>query len=268
MAEPTENKRRIILVHGASHGAWSWYKLATLLKSAGHQVTIPDLKASGIDATRLEEVASFADYSQPLMDVVASLPSTEKVILVGHSLGGLSVALAAEKFPEKVAGLVFVTAIMPDCESSPGRLLKDLLFSPLFMSLDTQLTPIEAPTESKIPPPSRMIFGPQTIAYNLYQLCSQEDLMLASTLLRPCPMFLEDLESTSALSKDRYGSVPSFYVVCCDDAIIAKEYQQQMIRNHCVKKVFEIEGSDHMPMFSRPQELCQSLLEIVEHVDD
>ena len=122
--EASKKEKHVILVHGACHGAWAWYKVATLLKSAGHKVSVPDLAASGIDTRRIEEVATFADYSRPLLEIMASLPAREKVILVGHSLGGLNIALAAEKFPEKVAAIVFVTAFMPDCSSSPAHALK------------------------------------------------------------------------------------------------------------------------------------------------
>ncbi|KAL7240066.1 hypothetical protein ACSBR2_005848 [Camellia fascicularis] len=30
-----------VLVHGACHGAWCWYKLKPLLESHGHKVTAP-----------------------------------------------------------------------------------------------------------------------------------------------------------------------------------------------------------------------------------
>lgn len=95
-----------------------------MLKSAGYRVSVPDLGASGIDGRRIEDVATFSDYSQPLLEILASLPPEEKVVLVGHSLGGLSIALAADKFPEKVAALVFVAAFMPDCTSSPASVYK------------------------------------------------------------------------------------------------------------------------------------------------
>jgi len=124
MDEDRIRKQHIILVHGTCHGAWCWYKVATLLRSAGHLVTVPDLAASGIDRRRIEEVASFADYSRPLLDIMASFPAQEKVILVGHSFGGMSTALAADKFPEKVAAAVFVAAFMPDCTSSPAHCVK------------------------------------------------------------------------------------------------------------------------------------------------
>lgn len=120
-ANTRRSKLHIILVHGACHGAWCWYKVATLLKSAGHRVTVTDMAASGIDSRRLEDLADFSDYSQPLLEIMASLPSQEKAILVGHSLGGMSIALAAEKFPEKVSAVVFVAAFMPDCTSSPSH---------------------------------------------------------------------------------------------------------------------------------------------------
>ena len=42
-----------------------------------------------------------------------SLPADERVVLVGHSLGGLAISQAMEKFPEKVSVAVFVTASMP-----------------------------------------------------------------------------------------------------------------------------------------------------------
>ena len=102
-----------VLVHGFGHGAWCWYKVATALSSAGHRVTALDMAACGASPARAEEVASFEEYSRPLLDAVAALPGAEKVVLVAHSFGGQSLALAMERYPEKVAVAVFVTATMP-----------------------------------------------------------------------------------------------------------------------------------------------------------
>ncbi|XP_078159401.1 polyneuridine aldehyde esterase-like isoform X2 [Carex rostrata] len=111
--EAKNNNKHFVLVHGMCHGAWCWYKLATLLEQAGHRVTAPDLSASGMNHRKIEEVESFADYCQPLLDSIAAIPEEEKVVLVGHSLGGFVIALAMETFPEKVSVAVFVTAMMP-----------------------------------------------------------------------------------------------------------------------------------------------------------
>lgn len=102
-----------VLVHGAFHGAWCWYKVITLLKSAGHKVTALDLGASGINPKQVHELHSILDYFEPLMEFMASLPAEERVILVGHSLGGLCLSAAMERFPEKVSVAVFATALMP-----------------------------------------------------------------------------------------------------------------------------------------------------------
>ncbi|VAI04093.1 unnamed protein product [Triticum turgidum subsp. durum] len=118
--------KHIILVHGVCHGGWSWYKVAAGLRSAaGHgcRVHAPDLAASGTDDRRLPEVATFSEYTGPLLDVLRSLPAGEKAVLVGHSLGGLSVALASEMFPDKVAVAAFLSAYMPDCASPPSHVL-------------------------------------------------------------------------------------------------------------------------------------------------
>ncbi|KAM7507008.1 hypothetical protein LguiA_017461 [Lonicera macranthoides] len=67
----TKGESHFVLVHGSCHGAWCWYKLIKLLQSAGHM---------------------------PLMDFMESLHAEEKVILVGHSMGGIAVLVAKEKF--------------------------------------------------------------------------------------------------------------------------------------------------------------------------
>lgn len=103
----------IVLVHGACHGAWCWYKLKPLLEAAGHRVTALDLAASGIDRRSLEEVRSLAEYSQPLLELMAALPAAEKVVLVGHSLGGMNISLAMEMYPHKIAVAVFIAAYLP-----------------------------------------------------------------------------------------------------------------------------------------------------------
>lgn len=127
MAQAMEQKH-FVLVHGACHGAWSWYKIKPLLESSGHRVTALDLAASGINAKSIKDVHSMAEYSEPLLELLASLPQNEKVILVGHSLGGLNLALAMEKYPEKISVAVFMTAFMPDTIHQPSYVLEQVLF--------------------------------------------------------------------------------------------------------------------------------------------
>lgn len=116
--------KHIVLVHGACLGGWSWFKVATPLRAAGYRVDTPDLAASGVDPRPLREVPTFRDYTQPLLDLLASLPDGHRVVLVGHSLGGVNVALAAETFPDKVAAVVFLCAFMPDCTARPSHVLE------------------------------------------------------------------------------------------------------------------------------------------------
>ncbi|CAD6228323.1 unnamed protein product [Miscanthus lutarioriparius] len=106
MESGTKQRRRqhhFVLVHCAYHGAWCWYKVATLLSSAGHRVTALDMAACGASPGRAEEVPSFEEYSRPLLAAVAGLPPDEKAVLISHSFGGLNLALAMERYPDRVA---------------------------------------------------------------------------------------------------------------------------------------------------------------------
>jgi pimeloyl-ACP methyl ester carboxylesterase len=38
-----------VLIHGAFHGGWCWYKIVALLEKQGHTVVAPDLPSHGRD---------------------------------------------------------------------------------------------------------------------------------------------------------------------------------------------------------------------------
>lgn len=66
------------------------------MRSSGHNVTALDLAASGVDPLQADDLQSISDYFKPLKDFMA--PVQGKVILVGHSLGGLAISQAMERF--------------------------------------------------------------------------------------------------------------------------------------------------------------------------
>ncbi|KAL2897973.1 Methylesterase 17 [Bienertia sinuspersici] len=67
-----------VLVHGASHGGWCWYKIRCLLEIIGHKVSCPDLTGSGIDPSDADTIFTFQECNKPLHDILASLPVGEK----------------------------------------------------------------------------------------------------------------------------------------------------------------------------------------------
>ncbi|KAJ4827277.1 hypothetical protein Tsubulata_031185 [Turnera subulata] len=257
---PDDKQAHFVLVHGACHGAWSWYKLKPLLEAAGHRVTLLDLAAAGIDKKAIHDIHTFSAYTQPLLDFLASLKPNEKVILVGHSLGGLSVALAVDGFPEKISCAVFLAAFMPDTTHKPSFVLDQYWErTPAEDWLDTEFAPYSSSQQHM----TTMFFGPKFLA-KLYRLSSTEDLELAKTLVRPASLFLHDLSTSNNYS---YGSVPRVYIICNEDEAIPQEFQRWMIENSPVQDVMEIEGADHMPMLCKPREACTCLSKIAQKYD-
>ncbi|KAM0975611.1 hypothetical protein ACFX13_018902 [Malus domestica] len=258
MAAAPKEEKHFVLVHGACHGAWCWYKLKPKLESAGHKVTALDLAASGVDARAIADVHSLAEYSEPLLHFIESLGPKEEVILVGHSLGGMNLALAMERFPHKITAAVFLTAFLPDTVHQPSYVLNQFTQKiPAEAWLDTQFANYGSVKE----PLTSMHFGPMFLT-KLYELCPIEDLELAKSLVRTSSLFLEDLSKMKNFSNEGFGSVTRVYMVCNEDKAIPAEFQRWMIENGGVTNVVEIKGADHMPMLSKPQELCNSLLEI------
>jgi pimeloyl-ACP methyl ester carboxylesterase len=122
------NSSNFVLIHGGSHGAWCWYKVATMLKSTGHNVTTIELAASGINSIQVQDIHSISKYYEPLMTFMESLPPNEKVILVGHSLGGVSTSVAMEMFPQKLFVAVFVTAYVLSQNLTYPAILQEVFF--------------------------------------------------------------------------------------------------------------------------------------------
>ncbi|XP_062075493.1 methyl jasmonate esterase 1-like [Humulus lupulus] len=259
----TTKHSHFVFVHGAGHGAWCWYKVATLLQSMGHNVTTMDLTASGINPIQVSQVnGSLVDYAKPLMNYMASLPAAataEKVVLVGHSLGGLSISLAMETFPHKISAAVFVTAFMPGPNLSYSKISQESTQgngSPM----DSTFIYGNGPNN----PPTAVLFGPNLLASNFYQLSPPEDLVLGLSLLRPYDMFSNEelLNKQLKLTKEKYGSVRRVFIVCDQDHAIEESLQRWMIERNPPHEVMVINGTDHMVMLSRPLELFSYLGQI------
>ncbi|XP_017425999.1 methyl jasmonate esterase 1 isoform X1 [Vigna angularis] len=251
-----EKEKHLVLIHGGGHGAWCWYKVAALLKSSGHRVTALDMAASGIHPKQAEELNSISEYYEPLMEFLESLDAEERVILVGHSLGGIGMSLAMESFPEKIAAAVFVSTLMP----SPDLSLFTL----------SQESRARRRSESKYDnnssqPEKSIKFSPEFLASNLYQLSPPEqDLTLALSLLRPTRIFGDEQMSgeNARLTEEKYGSVKKVYIMCEQDNMFKREVQLSMIERNPPNDVKVIAGADHMVMFSKPQEFFSHLQEI------
>ncbi|KAF7135329.1 hypothetical protein RHSIM_Rhsim08G0108200 [Rhododendron simsii] len=257
----SESERHFVLVHGACHGAWCWYRVGTLLKSAGHRVTALDMAGSGVHPKQLSEIRSMADYYQPLMEFMESVPADERVVLVGHSAGGISISVAMERFPEKVSLAVFVTAFM----HGPTLTLPTVM-AKCFEGMESWMDCRNGFDKGLDKLPTSLHFGPKYLESMMYEQSPPEDLSLATVLMRPYPIFhdYEEMAKDTALTEKNHGSVRRVYIVIEEDSGLKECFQRWMIENNPPDEVKVISCADHMVMFSKPVELSSCLQALAE----
>lgn len=97
-----------VLIHGAGDVGWYWHLVEAQLRRHGHDVVVPDLPAD-------DESAQLADYADAVVEAVGD---RRDLVVVGHSFGGFTAPLVADRLT--VDMLVFVAGMVPSPGEAPG----------------------------------------------------------------------------------------------------------------------------------------------------
>lgn len=99
----------MVLLHGMRSNGLGWRSVADALAET-HRVYLPDLRGHGVS----EWPGEYA-FESMRDDVIGFLEALglDRIVLIGHSLGGTVALLVAEQAPERVARLVLEDSVPP-----------------------------------------------------------------------------------------------------------------------------------------------------------
>jgi pimeloyl-ACP methyl ester carboxylesterase len=101
----------VLMVHAA--GGWSgvWERTGQRLSAAGYRVIAIDMPPLGYSERPAKPAYSRLDQAQRLIGTLDAL-GVQRAIVLGHSFGARAVAEAALKWPERIAGVILVSAAL------------------------------------------------------------------------------------------------------------------------------------------------------------
>ncbi|NGN68938.1 alpha/beta hydrolase [Streptomyces sp. A7024] len=274
-----------VLVHGSYHGAWAFGRLAPLLARQGHQVIARDLPGHGLRARFPRSYlnggadrSALATESSPLAQVtlrdcaewvaadlgqLADQLPDRRIVLVGHSFGGLVLNRVAESTPRLIDRLVYVSAFM----TAAGRSINDYLAGPEFGSSELPPLLVGDPAATgafRIDPRSADPSYRARLKTGLAADVPDDDWEAVAHQLTPdapAPPHAEPVPLTAA----GWGAIPRTYVSCTADRALPVATQHRFIREadaltpDNLTEVREL-PTGHSPFFSRPEELAEILL--------
>lgn len=272
-----------VLIHGSWHGAWTWSEMTPLLAKAGYASVAIDLPGAGTRARipqsflkRPLDKAAFATETSPVAGVTqedrtkaaidavdhASGLGNGKVVLVGHSWGGLTISHVAEAVPEKLHALVYLTAFLLPDGMTGGAILGDPSFEPaqlgpLFMADPAETGGLRIDPRSQDPD----YVAQAKVAF--YHDVSDDYFAAIASLLN-CDEVASTAGVPMAISAERYGTVARHYIRLADDKAIPAAAQDRMVELVDASgiggttAVHRMTGS-HSPFFAQPEALLAVL---------
>ena len=97
-----------VLIHGGGDVGWYWHRVEAELRRRGHDSVAPDLPCD-------DESAGLSEYADA---VVAAVGDRRHLVVVGHSYGGFTAPLVADR--GRVDLLVLVAGMIPVRGEAPA----------------------------------------------------------------------------------------------------------------------------------------------------
>jgi pimeloyl-ACP methyl ester carboxylesterase len=278
-------KAAYVLVHGGWHNQSAWNKVTPILEAQGSTALALDLPGAGANTiapkslgARPFDLAAFAAEPSPVADVTqdertqavvalvkkAASLGDGKVILVGHSAGGMTISAVAEQVPELLAAVVYIAGFMV-----PNGL--SLLAMLPHETMSSALSPGLFVGDPAAIGATRINTGPTDQAYrtllkaSFYADVTEADFAHAASQLH-CDEPNGGALAPSEITPGRFGSVPRHYIRTTHDCAVPLTGQDHMIAAvdgtiGGTTSTHTIESS-HSPFLSKPAALSKILLDI------
>lgn len=238
---PSRGNETFILIHGAWHGGWCWENIERRLHALGHKTIAPDMPGHGLRKEKIENqtLQNYVDCVVKILD-----EQEEPVILVGHSLGGAIVTMAAEARPEKIRKIIYLAAFM----MAPGQSCN---------GMKSGIKPMDllARSENGLTVP----WGLEQVNNRFAQDCSNVDRQYMISKLNE--EAIEPLIAEVFPTEKRWGSIRRFYIACLHDKAVSPDVVKEMLQTSPCEEVYEL-LADHSAFYSAPEELCYVLHKI------
>jgi pimeloyl-ACP methyl ester carboxylesterase len=246
-------KPRIIMVHGSWHWGGCFQKVADRLAAAGYPVATPDLTSHGYDPTPYDGFKSIEEYAGPVEAMLKN--ANEKVVLFGHSMGGVTLTYLAEKYPEKISKLIYLTAFMvPNGKKALDYILLNLKI-PAAKELFQVASQVNDGRGLKLDLTKRDL-----LKAAFYADCSDRDLDVAAKNVLPITSTVPD-NTVSTITPKRFGRIPRVYIECTEDKAIPIETQRLMVSDVPGATVASLKTS-HSSFFSQPDALAKLIMDV------
>jgi len=223
-----------VLIHGGAHGAWCWEPLLGHLEASALAVDLPGRGGKPGDL----ETLSIADFAASVVEDIESA-GLSRVVLVGHSMAGLTIPPVLELIPERIASVVFVSCILP----REGQSVLDAISLP---EAERPRSPGDALAEER----AREMF------------CNDMDAAQTRFVLeRLCPESIGVMNEPARNAGLRHP-VPRCYVKLLRDQALSPALQDESIRNAGPACAVHELDAGHNAMISRPRDLAAILNQI------
>jgi pimeloyl-ACP methyl ester carboxylesterase len=201
---------KFVFVHGAWHGGWCWERVAGELERRGHATSAPDLPCDQVGLT----VHDYAAVVGPQPDAV----------VVGHSMGGLTIPLITARVTVFLAALVPAAGVYAGLDPAFTGTVRDELGRSVWPDLETARE-------------------------RLYPDLGEDDAREAFRLLRPQAPVEAVVELPAGIRVS---------IVTLRDRAIRPEWQASMAREVLGVEPFELDAG-HSPFLTHPLEVADLL---------
>jgi pimeloyl-ACP methyl ester carboxylesterase len=222
-----------VLVHGGAHGAWCWDRLVPRLRenTTTGAVLAVDLCGHGHRlGDRPQGEIRIADYVDSVVEELESADLSD-VVLVGHSLAGITLPEVAARCPDRIHRLVYLSTTNPPVGSCVNDSMAHPL-SPISRGVDV--------TEAFCSD-----LDEETAAWLVGNLGPQPEGVLAESIRR--------------VAGPR--EIPSTYVLLEKDEVLPPAYQLEQAETIGADEIVRFEAG-HSAFASRPTELAELLLSL------
>lgn len=271
---PANDPVTIVFIHGFTLAGESWYRQFNALRKSHPEARLltMDLRGHGQTGAVPASLCTVEGAAADALAVIAERAATGKLIVVGHSLGGLialhMVRAAEESIRRRIAGVVLISTSI-DKLAAQG--VPQILASPV---ADAARNAIESsPKEIRkfreaiaslmAPSLAVAVFARRTD----YEIIEFHAAMINETPLETFVGYLDDLQDHDEFAAGPHlGGLPGAVLVGTKDDVTPRKQADLIMEKWPDAELVEVDGAGHMLPLEAPDAVNRAIERVLEKV--